>query len=188
MSGTVLCALSDTNKGYQLKNIQIRSVQEEDIDEIYNLSQIYQSNRDSGEMSKRGFLVSHYTKSDYLEFLKKYTKFYVALDNDVITGFLLAYTCVDVEDIALKSKIINNSRSTCILIKQVCISPQFARNGVGTLLYQNILSDVSNCNYFAAIVTKPKNIPSIRFHESQGFVKIFDFIPNDGIERGMWKR
>ncbi|MES9970521.1 MAG: GNAT family N-acetyltransferase [Candidatus Thiodiazotropha sp.] len=170
-----------------MKSIAVRSARAGDIDEIVRIARSYPRMNRYEHESSVGFLVSDYQASDYLKHLDSASIFLVALESNKIVGFLLSYPCTETEDISIKERIAAYKHDKCILIKQICVDADTAGKGVGKTLYEHLFSIYPGYIFFAAIVTRPRNLASIKFHENLGFGNLFSFTPEDGIERGMWK-
>lgn len=136
-----------------------------------------------------GFLVSNFEQEDYQAFLHRANHFYVLLEDEVICGFLLAYSSDRIQDDEwLNLHIKTRYPDPFIVVKQICVRPDSTGRGLASSLYQHLFSEAQECPLFAAIVLEPPNHRSVVFHEKHGFKKIFQVTPSDGIPRGVWMR
>ena len=88
------------------------------------------------ERSSRGFLVSGYTEEDYRRFLALSDYFYVYSGAAGVTGFLMAFLDkrLPLMD-AVTTEIRRLAPNRLILIKQICVDPRDAGQGINTKLY-----------------------------------------------------
>lgn len=169
---------------------KIQIVDKNMIGQVAQLADLYALwNVDIAHASETGFLVSRYSLSDYNEILDRSDHFYCLTDNGVLTGYILAYSNknIDPED-WVYNRIIENFPPGLIIIKQVCIHPDFTGMGYAKLLYEHLFSMIPDLPYFAAIVIEPINTRSIMFHEHMCFSKVMETIPPDRIPRGIWRK
>ncbi len=168
-------------------NEKIIKARTSDIDAIKTLSNQYQFSKLSNlEKKTHGFLVSDFNESSYLYFIDKAEFFFVLLVNDTTEGFILAYTDKFMDDNEyLKSKIIKVNRPF-IIIKQICIDKANLKRGYGKKMYNTLFHKVKNLPIVVAIVIEPYNLASIEFHKKLGFRELFQFKPNDKLQRSMW--
>jgi GNAT superfamily N-acetyltransferase len=136
-----------------------------------------------------GFLVSGYDTDAYRRFLDRADHFYVAMKDNTLIGFMLAYSSHLIEsDEWLNSRIRERHDTPFILIKQIGVHQDYAGQGVGTSLYLHLFEKAPGLPCVGAIVLTPPNYASIRFHERLGFEKWLEETPPDGMLRGVWRR
>lgn len=136
-----------------------------------------------------GFLVSGFTLTDYENYLKTSDHFYVLIKDDKLAGFLLAYSSDRIKaEEELNSYIKSKNPGPFILIKQICVHRDHKGKGYARFMYDHLFNTAGNTDYFAAIVLNPYNEVSVKFHETYGFIKNFEYTPADGLLRGVWKK
>ena len=143
----------------------------------------------TGASPPGGFLVSAFSRGDYQRFIDRADYFYVALEHGKLEGFMLAYT---LDRIPAKGRIEQMLKSEYpagfVLIKQVVVSPEHRRSGVGSRLYQALFRAAPNVAFLAAIVQQPPNPASEAFHRSHGFRPYAEAAAEDGRLRAVWHR
>ena len=136
---------------------------------------------------EKGFLVSDYSESDYHNFITISDHFYVALDNETVMGFLLAFSRNNIPE---SEWLVNNSnfriKQPYILIKQIAVAHQHLGEGIATQLYKHLMEHNPNVSLLAAIVLSPLNKASIDFHQDLGFFKLFEATASDKLHRSIW--
>ena len=136
-----------------------------------------------------GFLVSGFCERDYAAFAERGDHFYVVLHETQVVGFLLGYTRDQIEPGALVDRqLADRYQEPFLIIKQICVRGDFSKHGLASRLYEHAARQVPRFRIFAAIVLKPLNLPSIRFHEKLQFEKVLEITPPDGLLRGVWSR
>ena len=133
-----------------------------------------------------GFLVSAYTEADYRARLDTAEHFYVAVKGTDVLGFLLAYTSDQVERGEWLNRRIKTTLGDFLVIKQVCVSRDAARGGIGSLLYYHLLEGWTESPVIAAVVNEPPNEASAGFHHKLGFQELTRLTPPDGMPRVVW--
>ncbi|MCZ7413639.1 GNAT family N-acetyltransferase [Streptomyces sp. WMMC897] len=170
-------------------DLAIIRAREEHVDAIVELAASRSLDRtDPHEASRSGFLVSGYTADTYRARLKTAEHFYVAVKGADVVGFLLAYS-----DEALGAHEWLNHRIRAdlggfLVIKQVCVAPRAARQGVASRLYNHVLDQWKTSPVIAAVVAEPPNEASTRFHRRLGFQELVRQTPPDGMPRVVWVR
>jgi predicted GNAT superfamily acetyltransferase len=170
-----------------LHQINIRKAEQSDVERVYELATEYLLAQRQ-QAPKGGFLVSSYSKEDYLGYIDKAGYFFVAEDDGEIIAFILAYSSNAITDDALTQLTDRHVGRGFVLIKQICVDPSHTKRGVGRKLYTFIAKQTAPLPLLAAIVLDPENRASVRFHNKLGFSKILEFIPTDGMLRGMWAK
>lgn len=138
--------------------------------------------------SKEGFLVSGFAADSYHARIDTAEHFYVATMGRKVVGFLLAYSDSEVGSDEWLNLQVKASLGEFWVIKQVCVAHSFARKGIASKLYQNVLHRCVEKPVIAAVVAKPVNAASIAFHRSFGFEWLADYTPPDGLPRTVWVR
>jgi predicted GNAT superfamily acetyltransferase len=170
--------------------MKIKTATPHHLSEIVNIAQSWNIKRLSlDKIENLGFLVSNFQEKDYLSFIHKSDYFYVLFKDDILSGFLYAYSSDLISDNEYVNQLIKKDHpAPFVLIKQICIQPSLIGQGVATYLYQYLFGQTMGYPLFAAIVLEPFNQRSVAFHERHGFQQIFQCTPEDDIPRGVWKR
>ena len=171
-------------------DLRIDFVKPRHLPQIIALAQEYRlEGMASKQATELGFLVSNFEQEDYRVFLHLANHFYVLLEDEIMCGFVLAYSSDRIQDDEWLNLLIKSRYpDPFIVIKQICVRPDSTGRGLASLLYRHLFSQVREYPLFAAIALDPLNHPSIVFHENHGFKKIFQVTPPDGIPRGIWVR
>ena len=133
-----------------------------------------------GADTSGGFLVSDYTKRDYIRFCDRGDYVFKAVDDNRIVGVLVALRSrgITPEDKtnSLLKYVLNKE---FVVVKQVFVDPAYARQGLGTRFY-NLLSHflVEGEPVLAVIVKDPPNTASFDFHTRNGFSEFLEFLPD----------
>ena len=168
--------------------ILIRPAQEADISAILEIAKQRALNESSETASNSGFLVSDFSRGDYLELLQRAEYFYVACVNSEVAGFILAYSRERIgEDEWLNMQMADNFHDLTV-IKQVGVSKAYSGKGIATQLYTRILERAGSGTVIAAVVNDPPNRPSVALHRKMGFQPLTTLTPPDGIPRTVWVR
>lgn len=143
-----------------------------------------------------GFLVSGYTVDTYRSLLDRTEEmrgipdatvhFLTAVKGERVVGFLLAYTESAIQPHDELNLHMMQELGPLLIIKQVCIHPELARQGIARRLYQTVLARSDGLPVIAAVVSKPENVPSMRLQFAMGFEPYCNFVPADGLERTVW--
>jgi GNAT superfamily N-acetyltransferase len=161
-----------------MNNIIIKKAEENDIDEILKISK--KNTITNIEDPSSGFLVSGYTKQQYLEYVGYADYFYVAKIDNKVVGVLLAFNDDKIKQSELVNSIIKNSvKHNFVLIKQIFVDPEFKGKKISAKLY-NFLFETApkDFDFAASIVGKPFNIASVKFHKKLGFNKLMSITPD----------
>ncbi len=137
-------------------------------------------NRDPKNQSSLGFLVSEFSEQQYIDFINKSDHFYIASLPDIgPVGFVLAYfdSLIDKTTEWTNTFLSYYLFNPFILIKQVCVTDQYASKGIGAQLYTHIANCNSGVPLVAAVVSDPPNHRSMDFHSKQGFCTILEIQP-----------
>ncbi|SDP19824.1 GNAT family N-acetyltransferase [Actinacidiphila guanduensis] len=141
---------------------------------------------DPAVASQEGFLVSEYTAEVYQRRLVNAEHFYVAVKGDDVLGFLLAYSDTQIEPDEWLNRRIKTTLGSFLVIKQVCVAREAARQGVASRLYHHVLEQWTANPVIAAVVDEPPNEASSRFHRKMGFEELTRLRPPDGRMRVVW--
>jgi ribosomal protein S18 acetylase RimI-like enzyme len=135
---------------------------------------------------QEGFLVSEYTAEVYQRRLTGAEHFYVAVKGTDVLGFLLAYSDAQIEPDEWLNHRIKTTLGSFLVIKQVCVARDAARQGIASRLYHHVLEQWSADPVIAAVVNEPHNEASSRFHRKMGFEELTRLRPPDGRLRVVW--
>ena len=172
-------------------DIKIQNASENDLDKILEISEL--NKIINVKDTSAGFLVSGYTKEQYLDYLTKADCFYVAIVDNEVVGVLLAFYDNKIQEDEIVNNIIKYSLlSNFILVKQIFVNPKFSSYGIAKKLYNHLFQNMSdNISFATVIVDKPFNHASVKFHKKIGYEKIMNITPNedyDGVirNRSVW--
>jgi predicted GNAT superfamily acetyltransferase len=141
---------------------------------------------DPAVASRDGFLVSGYTEEVYQARLVSAEHFYVAVKGTDVLGFLLAYSDEQIEPDEWLNHRIKTTLGSFLVIKQVCVARDAARQGVASRLYHHVLEQWTSSPVIAAVVSEPPNEASTLFHRKLGFEELTRLRPPDGRLRVVW--
>lgn len=171
--------------------IEIRNVLKKDLPALHSLAEEWLlENQEEPEES--GFLVSNFTMEQYQNFLETAEHFFLAIIDNHIAGFVLAYSKDRISPSEVLNSILKNIViEDFVLIKQICVSKKYPI--VAVPLYEHLFNKTHNYFLFTAIVEEPINIRSINFHKNMGFEFFTNILPPkdyDGQERmrSVWIR
>lgn len=156
--------------------IQISPVTSDDIESVAVLqSRLLLANKGP----ENGFLVNHFTGEEYLNFVGRYEYFNKATIGNEIVGIMVAYLSNHIQPQDCSYSLLKYSlNKEFVLVKQIFISPDHAKKGVGTMLYNHLLQAKANDHpIVAVIVRKPFNEASTKFHKRIGFKEFLRFMP-----------
>lgn len=165
-------------------NVTIRRAKEDDVDGIFQIA----STVGKGEKNHRqGFLMNDYTKnaekhkSEMLENIKKLEHFYVAQYQEVILGFLMAYTKNEwlesnenwIKDIYWHPEFDKSKLDKFLLIDKTAIHFNLTGLGIGSTIYRTLFKDIKQKdikNIFAETLIAPMpNFASLEFRIKQEY-------------------
>ena len=176
------------NSDFNIRKAKIR-----DANAIFEISQQNSLKTITGKRPKKnaiknGFLVSNYTASDYKGFIQKGHELYVLECDNKIKAFLYIIAPNDALDKIVNYKISKFAINPYKIIKQICVANDSHKQGYASALYSFIIR-TADCDLFAAIVLKPFNKASFKFHKKHKFEPAFTAVAEDNIERGVfWYR
>jgi len=150
-------------------------------------------------LDRTGFLVSAFSADDYEAWAQRADHFLVLQVEGSVVGFVLAYSSerVDRAKEELNAHILDALCPRFVLIKQICVHPEHAGRGYAQRLYRELFARVAHFDaasrtpgkprpMYAAIVERPPNPRSVRFHEGMGFSRAKDYTPADGTPRHIY--
>lgn len=169
------------------EKIEIVRATQEHVPRILELAQSrILDGADPAVASREGFLVSEYTEDVYRAQLTSAEHFYVAVKGTDALGFLLAYSDERIEPDEWLNHRIKTTLGSFLVIKQVCVARDAARQGVASQLYHHVLERWTSNPVIAAVVSEPLNEASTRFHRKLGFEELTRLRPPDGRLRVVW--
>ncbi|MFF2847331.1 GNAT family N-acetyltransferase [Streptomyces sp. NPDC058001] len=170
-----------------MEKIEIVRATREHVPRILELAQSRSlQGVDPAVASRDGFLVSGYTEEVYRARLVSAEHFYVAVKGTDVLGFLLAYSDEQIEPDEWLNHRIKTTLGSFMVIKQVCVAREAARQGVASRLYHHVLEQWTSNPVIAAVVSEPPNEASTRFHRKLGFEELTRLRPPDGRLRVVW--
>lgn len=169
------------------EKIQIIQAREDHLADIVALAESRSLGSMDPETARRdGFLVSGYPLEHYRDRLTAAEHFWVAVRGDQVVGFLLAYSDERLDPDEWLNHRIRATYGSFLVIKQVCVAPNAARQGVASQLYHHILERWPGSPVIAAVVSEPFNRASAEFHSKIGFEELTRLTPPDGRQRIVW--
>jgi len=166
----------------------IRKAKIEDIDIICQIAEDSKLIDNKVNNINNGFLVSDYTGEDYKMFIKHDCLFYVLEKDNIVIAFLLAFNEKDMDSSFVINKTISDiAEDPYIIIKQICVNKNYARNGYGTELCEYFMM-CHKKDIYTSVVLEPENKASINFHNKMGFICILTQTPEDNKRRAIYYR
>ena len=169
----------------------VREAKKEDSDAIHKIAKQNSlsekehsySRKEINEFKKDGFLVSDYSLNDYEKFIEQ-RSIHVFVDGDgIVKAFILIFKKdqLDKDEPVYRLLIQRSGKDDFIVIKQICVERESMKKQYAAKLYIHLMSNYNNYDFYTAIVTEPKcfNMRSVKFHEDFGFVRYFNFKPDD---------
>ncbi len=166
------------------KFIKVSKASFKDVEAIYNIaSSVGSKKKDSYE----GFLMDNYVSSPskYKQFFKERVEeleyFYVANYNNITIGFLMAYTKEEwlkynpdwVNDIYWSPAFDMKKTDKFIVIDKTAIMAGNTGNGIGSILYKKLISDLKKANieniFAETIISPTPNFASLAFRKKQKY-------------------
>ncbi|MEU9399132.1 GNAT family N-acetyltransferase [Streptomyces sp. NPDC048242] len=170
-------------------DFQIVRAREDHLEQITALAASRSLDRtDPLQARHEGFLVSDFTEQTYRARLNTAEHFYVAVKGTTVLGFLLAYSDERLEPDEWLNRRIRSALGSFLVIKQICVARDAARQGVASRLYYHVLDQCEEKPVIAAVVAEPANEASTRFHRRLGFEELIRLVPPDGRQRVVWVR
>ncbi|WP_309500430.1 GNAT family N-acetyltransferase [Streptomyces shenzhenensis] len=170
-----------------VERIEIVRATQEHVPKILELARSRSlQGADPAAASQEGFLVSEYTEEVYRAQVVRAEHFYVAVKGSDVLAFLLAYSDERIEQDEWLNRRIKTTLGSFLVIKQVCVARDAARQGVASLLYHHVLEQWTSSPVIAAVVSEPPNQASTRFHRKLGFEELTRLRPPDGRLRTVW--
>lgn len=165
--------------------MNIRRAKSKDVDAIYMISLENTLKKEDKALSpsENGFLVSGFTKEEYMNMIAHYHHFYVVEEKNKVVAFLFGYESCDVDyNLRVNQEIKKHANGTFFIIKQICVKKGVNKRGYGSYLYEYVI-DKLRMPIYAAIVAEPYNEASIQFHLKHEFRRVFSITPEDGMLR-----
>lgn len=141
---------------------------------------------DEVQAESGGFLVSRYGLEEYKELLRRVDHFLVAEEDGTVTAFMVAYGSDRLQPDEWLNRQVSTVLPDFIVVKQVATRPDCAGRGLGTALYEEVLTLAGERRVVAAIVTEPHNPASEALHRKLGFEPLLSLTPPDGLPRTVW--
>lgn len=142
-----------------------------------------------------GFLFP-YPEEKYREFVRLADHFYVLYEAGTLIAFVLAHTSEKSDFFGheeIYDYIASIKREPFLVVRQVCVDPNYSNKGYGRKLYEDLFSllkdDHTHKVAIAFIWERPPNVASEKFHKALGWRKIdtYSLKNGDGIV-GIWER
>jgi len=168
--------------------VRVRQANTGDLESVVALAERVQL-PESEESPPDSFLVSAYHRDRYAEILNETPHFFVAEIEGAFAGFAFGFESASIPD--ANSQELNLKAEfpePFFVIKQVCASPDFRRQGVASELYGALLEAAGTQPVIASVVTDPPNLPSEAFHQSNGFSEVMAYRGPDGRMRKVFQR
>ncbi len=178
----------------KIKKLRINNVTDEFIQPVTSLANRVALSHLSEKERKWGFLVP-YTESQYKSFTRDAEHFYVlCLENRPI-GFVLAHSNDKIGlfggEVYLHLK--NLQRLPFLVVRQICIDPEFSHKGYGRKLYEFLINraaeDPANYRTMVCFIWKSPyhNQSSEKFHRTIGWKELKTYIlKNRSGAVGIW--
>ncbi len=159
-------------------NLRIDRATGEHIPAITALAKKVAPKNQSAVKEQNGFL-RPYNAAQYKDFVQHAEHFYVLRLGKRPIGFVLAHSDEQIDrwkgEVYLHIK--NTQKSPFVVVRQICIDPEFSRKGYGRGLYDFLFkySDLDTTRYTKAIAfiwKHPTNPPSKKFHSAEGWAEL----------------
>lgn len=182
------------NKITKNHDVSIAKASHADVRNICMLAHKITDVGGAAEKKNNGFIIP-YTENEYHEFAEHADYFFTLYSGDILTGFVLAHSSQKTNEFGGEVyKFINESiDDEYIIVRQICVDPEYSRKGYGKMLYEHIfrLARKSSNKYAGAICfiwKKPLNMESEKFHNKTGWKEINTYSLKNGKGRvGIWK-
>lgn len=172
----------NNRKTYQISDFKIRLAKADDWQKIHSLreknalySRHLKIDNDYKYYEKFGFLISTYTKKEFLSYLKV-NHFYIAEYRNRIIGYIRIGNDREIKrpgSVKWKSRgyYQNYIADPHFVVGVILIDPHYRGTGLAKFLLDNAVRHIpKNSNLFSHIITHPvKNMPSIHWHIKMGF-------------------
>ncbi len=147
----------------------------------------------SEDKRQKGFLLP-YTAAQYRDFVRRAEHFYILCLGERLIGFILAHSSEKIdlfgEEVYLYIK--NIQEQPFIVVRQICIAPEFSNRGYGRKLYDFLFKHAEKgiTGYWTAVSfiwKRPPNPASEKFHRAVGWKKLetYTLKNGDGVV-GIW--
>lgn len=149
----------------------------------------------SEESKQSGFLIP-YTEAQYRDFARLAEHFYVLHDGRQAIGFVLAHHSekIDLWDEEIYLHIKHTQTEPFVVIRQICVAPEFSGRGYGRKLYDFLFERIGKFSpsYRKAICfiwKLPPNPASEKFHRAVGWSELETYsLKNGKGVVGIWAR
>lgn len=147
----------------------------------------------SNEQRQGAFLLP-YTEAEYLDFAMRAEHFYVLWLGEQLLGFILAHGSETIDafggEVYLHMK--NLLKEPFIVVRQICIAPEFLHRGYGRRLYEFLFEraekDIPGYRKMLSFIWKhPPNLASEKFHRKLGWTELETYSLKNGAGAvGIW--
>ena len=149
----------------------IRKAEVDDAKEIADIVESVSLDR-VGDPEK-GFLAYNKGEEGYSELIKKSEYCYVAVKEDKVVAFLVAYpNDMIIPDSSINKYFYNFSDENFVYIFQIAVLPEFQGMKIGECLYERLFEDTKGIKKMVISSAEPYNKNSEQFHLRMGFKKI----------------
>ena len=123
---------------------------------------------------EKGFLASNKGEEGYKKLIENSDYCYVAVKENKVIAFLIAYPNETIEpDNSIGKYFCNKySHTSFIYIYQIAVIPELQDNSIGESLYERLFEDTKDIKKMVISSAKPYNKNSEQFHLRMGFKKI----------------
>ena len=179
--------------------VKIRKANIEDLEQIVEIAQKVELNRDSSK--KEGFIVYVLDSESYTSRIEISNHFYVAESEEGLWGYLMCYSQDEFQQIYNSgelnhednlSQVISKIEGKFIFRDQIALMPGTERNGIGNALMKKLFEDMQNEGIFrmyVGVLEEPmRNLASEKFVVALGFYKFESINNGDGTQWGIYLR
>ncbi|MDE2227960.1 MAG: GNAT family N-acetyltransferase [Alphaproteobacteria bacterium] len=145
---------------------------------------------------QQGFLFP-YREDEYRTFIEQAEYFFMLVISGKLVGFVLAHSSSKMNAFPrheVYDHIAQLASEPSIIVRQICIDPDYRFNQYGRMLYNELFAEASS-QYQTALTfiwEQPLNLPSIKFHKKIGWEKkeMYALKNPDGVKTsvGIWRR
>lgn len=146
---------------------RIRQAEKRDAEDIFRIVKACEA---------QGFVYTTSTVANYKYAIRKRSRFYVIEDKDGIQGFMLGAFKKELGIFSpLRLRVTRFTSSNFFYVLQICIDPRAQRKGYGKALNDSVFEGLSP-HFPVYLSIDSKNMPSVNFHRSLGYIFVTDFI------------
>lgn len=148
------------------------------------------------EVARQGGFLLPYTEAEYRDFARRAEHFYVLFLDEQLIGFVLAHSSETIDlfggEVYLHIKDVQ--RQPFIVVRQICIAPEFSDKGCGRKLYDFLFKraeeDIAGYRTMVCFIWKsPPNPASEKFHRAVGWKELETYtLKNSNGVVGIWAR